>query len=293
MYLVAGATGVLGSEICRRLTVRGRPVRAMVRVTSDAGGVSELRELGADVVMADLKERGTLEPACAGVTTVVSGATAIFRQQPGDSISSVDRDGQLALIDAAVAAGARRFVYVSFSGNIKAPSPLTDAKRTVERRLREGGLEYTILRPSYFMDTWLGPLVGFDLAARHVRIFGDGDRPVSWIALTDVAEVAARCVDEPAAANATLELGGPDALSPLEVVAIAEQADGVPIEVEHVPVEQLEAQRAAAGNETEATLAALMINLARGDVVAGARAQTWLPAPSTSVRDHVGLVMPR
>ena len=50
VHLVAGATGVLGSGICRRLVARGRPVRAMVRATSDAGGVSALGALGADVV---------------------------------------------------------------------------------------------------------------------------------------------------------------------------------------------------------------------------------------------------
>jgi NADH dehydrogenase len=292
MNLVAGATGVLGSEICRRLVARGKPVRAMVRPTSDPARVAELLELGAELVTADLKDPSTLGPACAGATTVVSGVTAIFPRAPGDSISSVDRAGQLALVDAAAGAGVRHFIYVSYSGNLDRDCPLTEAKRTVERRVRESGMDFTVLRPSCFMETWLGPMVGFDLQARRVRVFGDGDARLSWIALSDVAEVAAACVDEPAVRGGTVELGGPDALSPLDVVAMAEDIGGESIDVEHVSVHELEAQRAAARNETEASLAGLMLSVAGGDEIPRGDGDL-LPMPRVSVRDHIAATLTR
>jgi uncharacterized protein YbjT (DUF2867 family) len=152
MNLVAGATGSLGGEICRRLAADGKPVRAMARRTSDPAKVKKLEQLGAEIVTADLKDPPSLVAACRGATIVISGVTAIFPQQPGDSISSVDHDGQVALVDAAVAAGVANFVYISFTGNLEG-FPLSKAKRAVERRLEQSGLVYTILRPSYLRGT--------------------------------------------------------------------------------------------------------------------------------------------
>ncbi len=64
-------------------------------------------------------------------------------RQEGDSIESVDRQGQLALIDAAAAAGVKRFILVSFP-SVEVDFPLQSAKRAVEERLRRsfaGSLE--------------------------------------------------------------------------------------------------------------------------------------------------------
>ena len=133
--LVAGATGALGGEICRRLVDRGIRVRAMVRRTSDPRKVAQLAQLGAELVTADLKEAESLAAACSGVAAVVSGVTAIVPREPGDSIETVDLAGQLALVDAAREAGAERFVYVSYSANVDTECALTDAKRAVERHL--------------------------------------------------------------------------------------------------------------------------------------------------------------
>jgi uncharacterized protein YbjT (DUF2867 family) len=56
MILVAGATGVLGSEITRNLLARGEKVRAMTRRTSKPETVDRLRKAGAGIVVADLKK---------------------------------------------------------------------------------------------------------------------------------------------------------------------------------------------------------------------------------------------
>ena len=180
----------------------------------------------------------------------------------------------------------RQFVYVSFSGNLELASPLQAAKRAVEERLRRSGMTYTILRPSFFMEVWLGPAVGFDHARGSAQIYGDGERPVSWISLGDVAEFAVRSVDEPAAANATIELGGPEALSPLEVVRIFEEASGRPFATQHVPVEALEAQRRAATDPLQQTFATLMLAYAGGDAIEMRETLRTFPVRLTSVRDY-------
>jgi NADH dehydrogenase len=287
MNLVVGATGFLGGEICRHLATHGKPIRAMVRSTSDPEKVAKLSELGAEIVVGDLKEPEALRSACAGVATVVSGVTAIIPQQPGDSIATVDDQGQKALIDAAREAGAEHFVYISYSGHISGDDPLTRAKRAVEEHLQRSGLAYTILRPSYFMETWLSPAVGFDLGARRVRVYGMGDEKLSWIALGDVAEFAALCVDNPEVKNTVIELGGPEALSPNEVIRLAEEIGGKAVEAEHVSIEALEQQMAGAASVTEECFAALMINEAQGDVIPMESTLERFSVRLTPVREYV------
>src|SRR5688572_4130085 len=136
MLLVVGATGMLGSEVCRQLVAAGSPVRALVRPSSDATRVRELRALGVELVEGDLHDPASLAAACLGVRTVVSTASAISAQRAGDDLRSVDHDGTLALVDAAEAAGVSHFVYVSISGRIDVECALVRAKRAVEDRLR-------------------------------------------------------------------------------------------------------------------------------------------------------------
>ncbi len=293
MLLVAGATGMLGGEIARLLLDAGKPVRAMVRATSDADAVRRLEEAGAEIVVADVKDAGSLEAAVAGASTVITGVTAIFPKQAGDSLATVDRDGQLALVDAAAAAGAEHLVYISYSGGIEDNSPLTTAKRAVEQHLAAAGPAYTILRPTYFMEVWLSPAVGFDPAAGRVRIYGSGEAPVSWISLSDVAAFAVTAVDAPAARHRRIELGGPDGLSPRQVVALAEHVRGAPIALDEVPVEALERQRDDATDDTTRVLSALMLALAGGDAIDMGATLAELPIRQTTVEQYLRRTLTR
>ena len=98
-----------------------------------------------------------------------------------DGLRRVDHEGTKALIDAAVRQGVKRFVYVSFSGNIRQESPLESAKRACENQLLASELTAVILRPSYFMEVWLSPALGFDATSGSVRIYGSGEAKVSYV----------------------------------------------------------------------------------------------------------------
>jgi uncharacterized protein YbjT (DUF2867 family) len=203
-----------------------------------------------------------------------------------NDIRTTDVDGMVKLVDAAAAAGLGRFVYVSFSGHLDIDFPLSNAKRTVEARIRASGLEYTILRPSYFMEVWLGPAVGFDAATAKATIYGAGVDPISWIAIPDVAELAVESLGVPSALNATLELGGPEALSPLQAVAEFESVAGRSFEVQHVPVEALVAQQEAATDPMAQSFAGLMRCYAKGDAIDMAPILRDFPVRLTSVREY-------
>lgn len=267
MILVAGATGVLGQAVCRRLVERGGTVFGMVREASDPAAVAVLEAMGVTPVEAELADRESLAEACSGCDAVVSSITAMGRQDDADAIERVDRDGQIALVGAAADEGVERFVYISYSGAIGKDDPLTLAKRAVERTLKHSGMTWTVLRPSYFMESWLGTPPGTNTASGTLIIYGDGTKPISWISLEDVAEFAAAAVDSEEARNATLELGGPEALSPLEAAAVIERVTGRRMLVEHVSEQALRAELAAARSARQRSFAALKLAYLRGNAI--------------------------
>jgi uncharacterized protein YbjT (DUF2867 family) len=284
--LVVGSTGLLGSEICERLVAKGHKVRAMVRPTSDPARVDLLRSLGVELVTGDLKDTKSLERACRGQEAVISTASSTFSRQPGDSIETVDRDGLENLVGAAKREHVKRFVFTSFSGHIDEPSPLRDAKRGIEKRLQESGLEYSILRPSYYMEVWLSPAVGFDFAKSTATIYGTGTNKISWISFHNVAQFAVEALEKPAFRNRLVELGGPEPLSPLEVVGAFERHTGRKFDVKHVPVETLRQQHATAPDSLGKSFAALMLDYAGGDEIPMADVLRELPVKLTTVEQY-------
>ena len=285
MILVVGATGLLGGAICRQLRQAGKPVRALARPTSDPAKLDQLKSSGATLVQADLKDAPSLDAACRGADTVITTASTTTSRQAGDSLRTVDQDGQVRLIDAARAAGVARFAYVSFSHHIDVDCPLTTAKRTVEKHLKQSGMTWTILAPTFFMEIWLSPHLGFDAANAHATIYGTGENPISWISFGDVARFAVLALDQPAAKNATLELGGPEALSPLQVVRQFEQVTGRPFRVDHMDEKALGDNRAAATDPLQQSFAALMLAYANGDVIDMKEMLKRFPLQLTSVGD--------
>ena len=287
MNLVVGATGLLGGEVCHLLRARGSRVRALIRPTADAGRLARLRDHGAEFVAGDLKNRASLDAACDGAGTVITTASSMLSRQPGDSIETVDRQGQLDLVDAAEAAGVRHFVLVSFAP-VALDFPLQSAKRDVEARLQQSRMAYTILQPACFDEVWLSPALGFDVANAAAQIYGGGHHRISWISAHDVARFAVAALDTPRALNAVIRLGGPEALSPLDVVQLAERITGRQFDVRHLPETALRAQYESATDPTEKSFAALMLYYAAGDVVdmAGPLRLFQVP-PMRSVYEHL------
>ncbi|HEY6090164.1 MAG TPA: SDR family oxidoreductase [Gemmatimonadaceae bacterium] len=286
MILVAGATGVLGSEIVRRLLDRGESVRAMVRATSDPEKVERLESAGAETVRADLKEPASLAPACAGVNAVISTVTTILTSQAGDSFEVTDGKGNMSLIDAARDAGVGKFVFVSFDTNALPENPLSNAKEDVEEHLKKSGLDYTILHPSLFFESWLGPMLFADPVAGTATVYGDGTDKIRYVAVADVAEFAVQSLSRPVARNATIVVGGPEEISQRDAVRIFEEAFGKEFKVAEVPEAALEAKWMAAQDPFEKTFAGLMLGVARGFDLGAPPPFEDFPMRMTSPREY-------
>ncbi len=112
--LVTGATGKVGSRFVPRLLAKGHDVSILVR---DAVKASGLAELGARVVIGDLFNADTLPPAVEGIDAVIHLA-ALFRTfTDNEGIVKTNHAGTVALADAAIAAGIKRFIFAS-TGNV-------------------------------------------------------------------------------------------------------------------------------------------------------------------------------
>jgi uncharacterized protein YbjT (DUF2867 family) len=270
LILLVGSTGIVGGQIARRLREGGNQTRALVRGGGMHPKARQLQDAGIEIVNGDLTSPETLGPACQGVDVVVTTATSM-PAAADDGLRRVDHEGALALIEAAERAGVKKFIYTSYSGNIRAESPLETAKRECENRLLQGPMQVVILRPSYFMEMWLSPVLGFDPANGSARIYGSGEGKGNYISGSDVAKFAVAALTKPyVEKNTILEMGGPDALSQLDAVHIFEQALGKKIELNLVPEDAIRAQHGSS-DPLQRTFGALMLGYCKGDVIQGAR----------------------
>ena len=197
MILVVGATGSLGGRITRGLLAQGKAVRFLDRRNpismelaqqGRANTAESLIAAGAQAVYGDLKDRASLDAAVAGVDTVITTATATQRGGD-DTVPAVDLQGMLGLIEAAKAAGVKRFIYTSiYAAAPDHPLPLFNIKGICEAALKDSGLEYTILGPAVFMEIWIGMVVGIPLMAHQpITLIGQGDHRHNFVSEADVA----------------------------------------------------------------------------------------------------------
>jgi uncharacterized protein YbjT (DUF2867 family) len=243
MILVVGATGTLGGRIARGLLELGKDVRILVREPSPSAELAQigmatsadsLTSAGAQAITADLTDRHSLDAACAGIDTVITTAAATKRD---GNIEAVDLEGTLNLVDAATKAGVRHFIYTSASGAaVGHPIPLFHIKGTCEQAVKDSGLRWTILQPSIFPEVWAGMVIGIPLnAGQPITLVGKANHRHSFVSEADVAAFAIAAVDNEAAENSCLEIGGPS-YTWSEVVAETGKVMGRTLPVTYVPM---------------------------------------------------------
>jgi len=241
--LVTGGTGFIGGHVVHALRARELPVRALVR---DPRRGSRLATWGVELVEGDVADAASLGAACAGVDTVVH-LVSIIKGSRHD-FDRVMSQGTRDLVAAARASGVRRFVLTSALGlseRSRAAVPYFGAKWEMESAVKESGLEYVILRPSFVFGKDGGVLPTFVRLARFAPvtpIVGPGTQRLQPIWVEDLAQFYAQALDLPAAANRTFELGGPDAPTWNEFWDRLKRVLGKSRPSVHVPVGLMRAQ---------------------------------------------------
>ncbi|MEO1280968.1 MAG: NmrA family NAD(P)-binding protein [Pseudomonadota bacterium] len=261
--LIVGSTGTLGSLAADTALEAGHDVIALVRDRLSPAAV-RLRKAGARVRVGDLKDGDQLDKAVRGASSVIVTATATLSRKDGDSLEAVDGFGLQALIKACIQNGVRHVVLVSFSRGIEADTPLSRFKRAAERRLENSAIECTILLPSYFPEKFMTPLVGFDMEAGRIQIYGDGKRPIRYVATKDVAQLAAYCAMQPHGYGA-IPMGGSKAYSQLEAVELAERMTNKKFKLNYMSLDQIDSAMSQAEDPLKQSYLGLYRGLAVGD----------------------------
>ena len=234
--LVTGGTGFVGPHVVHALRASDTPVRALVRDPAHAG---RLTAWGVDLARGDVTDPASLRAACLGVDAVIH-LVAIIKGAPAD-FERVMAEGTRNVVAAAQEAGVRRFVLASALGldeRTKDAVPYFAAKWEMERAVRGSGLEHVIFRPSFVFGRDGGVLPTFIRLARLAPvtpIVGPGTQRLQPIWVEDLAEYYARALTEPAAANRTFDLGGPEAVSWNEFWERLKRVLGVRRPSVHVP----------------------------------------------------------
>ena len=189
--LLAGATGMFGSQVARHLLDQPRArVRLLVRggdATQKRASLDPLLARGAEVIDGDLADRASLDRATQGVDVIVSAV------QGGPGIIV---DGQLALAEAGRRNGVRRILPSDYALDLfkatPGEHPLFDMRRAADERIAATGIEHIHALQGAFMAMF-GPGMGtIDYDAGTVAFWGDGTQPIEVTSVEDTARMVAR-----------------------------------------------------------------------------------------------------
>ncbi len=195
--LIAGSNGKIGQHLVRQMAESRHTARAMIRDPEQAPAMELLGAV--EVVVADL-EQDCID-ALKDCDAVVFAAGSGPHTGP-DKTVDVDQNGAIRLIDAAEAAGVRRFLMVSSmraDAPEKAPEKIHHylrAKQKADEHLRASGLDFTLVRP--------GPLTD-DPGTGRVELSARLDRTGS-IPREDVAAVLLATLDADNTVHQTFDL---------------------------------------------------------------------------------------
>ena len=225
--LVAGATGYLGGFVAQEFKARGYLVRALARSPEKLGNIQDSLD---EIVQGEITRPETLAHICDGVDVVFS-SIGITRQKDGLTFRDVDYRGNRNLLEVALRAGVKKFIYVSvFNGPNLLHLDIVRAHEDFVDELRASGIDCTVLRPTgYFSD--MGEFLEMANKGR-VYLIGRGDNRGNPI---HGADLAVACVDAVEGTETEIDVGGPEVLTYREIAELAFQSLGKPGRIIVVP----------------------------------------------------------
>ena len=228
--LVTGASGYLGGAVVPAVASAGHGPRALSRRTVR----------GDESFVGDVLTGQGLDAACDGCEAVIHLVGAL-RGTP-EALEALHVGGTERLLRAAERAGVGHFVYVSACGARNDGTPYQRTKAGAEAAVRSAHLAYTVLRPTVVFGpggpgpSFVRQLAGILRKSPVMPVFGDGRYLLQPVASKNVAEGCVRALLTPAARNRTYDVGGPERLPYIQVLARIASAHGRVLRSVHVPV---------------------------------------------------------
>lgn len=228
VFIVAGATGNVGSAVVRKLAGQGSTIKALTR--SSAGDkAAPLKELAkVEVIECDLMNKS-------GLTSAFAGATAAFLAC-SNSLDQVDSEKNF--IDCAVAAG---ITYLVKLGTVRSytsvDSPVQYARyhAEIEDHLAKtaGNMKWTVLCPNWFMTNHLGDVFG-TLPNSIIAYPINGDHHAKAVDPRDIGDIGAQLLlasDPTRFHGLKLDISGPEEVSMSQIAELYAEALGRKIDL--------------------------------------------------------------
>jgi nucleoside-diphosphate-sugar epimerase len=256
LNVVTGATGLLGSHIAEQLVARGERVRALVRQSSDT---TFLKQLGVELVTADLQDADATRRAITGADTVVHAAARVGDYGSWQQFQEQVIDATRNVVAACRAASVGRLLHVSsvavYGHPRPHPEPFTEeetfgqrlriwdyycrAKMQAEEAARHFGPGLTVVRPSWIYgprDRNSFPRLMSALRGGWVKILGSGANRLNIVYAGDVAEGAILAANHEGARGQAYHLCSDGDITQRDFLDALTDALVMPRVSRHVPV---------------------------------------------------------
>lgn len=214
--LIVGATGDVGSETAKNAVAKGHKVRALVRSTSNRDKLGQTRDK-IEFFEGDMLDKVSLATAMEGMEALIIAIRLTPGEiQKGRTYKDVELNGVQNLVEVAKQKGINKIIHVSADGvGPQCVSDMYQAKHQAEEAIKNSGINYTIFRPSGMFK---------DFQAFHIPMvlkmgeatkwpFGPIHFHMSPLSHLDLAKCMADALENPAASNKSLSIGGPESIT--------------------------------------------------------------------------------
>jgi uncharacterized protein YbjT (DUF2867 family) len=228
--LVTGATGYIGGRLIPLLLERGHSVRALVRSEKKARNRPWASHPFVEIFTGDALDRVSLTEACRGCD---AGYYLVHSMLPGTrDYRHSDLEAARTMRDAAAEAGLGRIIYLGGLGEDREDlSEHLKSRREVERMLASGTVPVTILRAAMIIGSgsasfeilrYLVDRLPCMVTPKWVHT------PCQPVAVRNVLEYLAGCLEHPETTGQRYDIGGPDVVTYEELMRVYAEEAGLP-----------------------------------------------------------------
>ena len=242
--MITGATGLIGSNVCRILTERGQHVRALVRAGSET---EPLAALGVELVEGDITSKDDVARAAKGCGSIINSAALLGgAAQDMNASNATNYGGSVHCYDVAMDGG-RRVVELATTTFLRHDAPLNEHPEVVDDVPDD---PYSVSKAAAFRDGQRRVTEGQDIvflipggtfgpspcpnramsATSYNRLIRSALRgrvteqisfPVPWVGVQDVSKATVGALDSGKAGDAYLAFGREDATTTAEFLNVA------------------------------------------------------------------------
>jgi uncharacterized protein YbjT (DUF2867 family) len=221
---VLGGSGFIGRYVVQRLAARGDVVAVGCRHAEEAKLLMPLGNVGQIAAVNLSIDNEELLPAFLAGNAALVNCVGILRESRAQTFERVHHTGPARLARLAREAGIERFVHISAIGaDPRSSSAYARTKAAGEAAVRDAFPTVTILRPSVVFgpeDQFFNRFAAMATISPALPLIGGGETRFQPVYAGDVADVVMKCLDDPATAGRTYELGGPKIYSFRELVEL-------------------------------------------------------------------------